>query len=133
MRLKDRLYAISMCAFTALKLIMDKAYEGDAMRQLALNLAASRLPPKSNRYPCAYDRKVYIRKNEIEQLFRRLKGFSRIFVRFDKLNVLFIGFVHSALIVDCLKLTRLNFIVFLFFNVKMGQAHNKDFSKGTLL
>lgn len=88
-----------------LKLIMDKAYEGNAMRQLALDFGYEPVvPPKSNRInPWAYDRKVYARRNEIERLFRRLKGFRRIFSRFDKLDVLFIGFINFALIVDCLN------------------------------
>ena len=29
-----------------------------------------------------YDREIYKRRNEIERLFRRLKGFRRIFSRF---------------------------------------------------
>jgi transposase len=88
-----------------LKLIMDKAYEANAMRQLALDLGYEPVvPPKSNRLnPWTYDRKVYARRNEIERLFRRLKGFRRIFSRFDKLDILFIGFIHFALIVDCLN------------------------------
>ena len=40
---------------------------------------------------------------EVERLFRRLKAFRRIFTRFDKLDVLFLGFSHFALIVDALR------------------------------
>ncbi|MBA1263982.1 IS5/IS1182 family transposase, partial [Pseudomonas stutzeri] len=36
--------------------------------------------------------------------FRRLKGFRRIFSRFEKLDVMFIGFINFALIVDGLKM-----------------------------
>lgn len=43
---------------------------------------------------------MYKRRNEIERLFRRLKGFRRIFSRFEKLDVMFIGFIHFALIVE---------------------------------
>jgi len=43
------------------------------------------------------------RRNEVERLFRRLKGFRRVFSRFDKLDVVFLGFVHFALIVDGLR------------------------------
>ncbi|MBA1262866.1 IS5/IS1182 family transposase, partial [Pseudomonas stutzeri] len=39
-----------------------------------------------------------------ERLFRRLKGFRRIFSRFEKLDVMFIGFINFALIVDGLKM-----------------------------
>jgi len=43
------------------------------------------------------------RRNEIERLFRRLKGFKRIFSRFDKLAVMFTAFIHFALIVEALR------------------------------
>jgi transposase len=60
--------------------------------------------PKSNRVnPWEYDRAMYKRRNEIERLFRRLKGFRRIFSRFEKLDVIFIGFILFALIVDGLR------------------------------
>jgi hypothetical protein len=32
-----------------------------------------------------------------------LKGFRRVFSRFDKLDIVFLGFVHFALIVDGLR------------------------------
>ena len=43
------------------------------------------------------------RRNEIERLFRRLKGFRRIFSRFDKLDVMFAAFIHFALIEEALR------------------------------
>lgn len=46
---------------------------------------------------------MYKRRNEIERLFRRLKGFRRIFFRFEKLDVIFTGFIHFALIADALR------------------------------
>ena len=88
-----------------LPLLMDKAYEGDETRQLALDLGFNPVvPPKSNRLePWEYDREMYRRRNEVERLFRRLKGFRRVFSRFDKLDIVFLGFVHFALIVDGLR------------------------------
>jgi hypothetical protein len=41
--------------------------------------------------------------NEIERLFRRLEGFRRIFSRFEKLDVLFLGFLNFALIIEALR------------------------------
>jgi transposase len=84
---------------------MDRAYEGDETRQLALELGFKPVvPPKSNRIsPWEYDRAMYCRRNEIERLFRRLKGFRRIFSRFDKLDVMFTAFIHFALIVEALR------------------------------
>ena len=54
------------------------------------------VPPKQNRLvPWDYDRALYKRRNEIERLFRRLKGFRRLFSRFEKLDVMFVAFITS--------------------------------------
>jgi len=88
-----------------LHLIMDKAYEGNETRQLALDFGfIPVVPPKSNRLdPWQYDRAMYRKRNEIERLFRRLKGFRRIFSRFEKLDALFLGFLTFALVVEALR------------------------------
>ena len=88
-----------------LPLLMDRAYEGDETRQLVLDLGMIPVvPPKSNRVrPWAYDRALYKKRNEIERLFRRLKGFRRIFSRFEKLDVVFLAFLSFALIVEALR------------------------------
>ena len=86
-------------------LIMDKAYEDNATRRLVLDLGFEPVvPPKSNRIePWEYNREMYKQRNEVERLFRRLKGFRRIFSRFEKLDAIFIGFIVFALIVDALR------------------------------
>jgi transposase len=86
-------------------MIMDKAYEGDETRQLVLDLGFTPVvPPKRNRItPWEYDRTMYRRRNEVERLFRRLKGFRRIFSRFDKLDIMFRAFIHFGLIVEALR------------------------------
>ncbi len=88
-----------------LPMLMDRAYEGDETRQLVLQLGmVPVVPPKSNRIePWAYDRALYRKRNEIERLFRRLKGFRRIFSRFEKLDVIFLGFLSFAFIVEALR------------------------------
>jgi transposase len=89
----------------SLPLIMDRAYEGNETRQLVLELGMIPVgPPKSNRIdPWSYDRALYRKRNEIERLFRRLKGCRRIFSRFEKLDVLFLGFLSFAFIVEALR------------------------------
>ena len=89
-----------------LPLLMDKAYEDNLTRQLVLDLGMIPVvPPKSNRIePWEYDRALYKKRNEIERLFRRLKGFRRIFSRFEKLDTLFLGFLSFALIVEALRI-----------------------------
>jgi transposase len=84
---------------------MDRAYEGNETLQLALELGFKPVvPPNPNRVtPWEYDRAMYRKRNEVERLFRRLKGFRRIFSRFDKLDVMFLAFVHFALIFEALR------------------------------
>ena len=53
--------------------------------------------------PREYDRALYKKRNEIERLFRRLKGFRRTFSRFQRLDVLFLAFINFALIVQALN------------------------------
>jgi transposase len=47
---------------------------------------------------------MYCKRNKVERLFRRLKGFRRVFSHFDKLDVMFTGLIHFALIVVALRM-----------------------------
>jgi transposase len=89
-----------------LPMLMDRAYEGNETRQLVLDLGMIPVvPPKSTRlHSWDYDHALYKKRNEIERLFRRLKGFRRIFSRFEKLDVVFMAFLSFALIVEALRL-----------------------------
>ena len=80
-------------------LLMDRAYEGNETRQLALDLGfIPVVPPMRTRVePWEYDRAMYRRRNEVERLFRRLKGYRRIFSRFEKLDVMFTAFINFVL------------------------------------
>ena len=84
---------------------MDRAYEDNTTRQLALELGwVPVVPPKSNRLkPWHYDKAMYRRRNQVERLFRRLKGFRRLFSRFDKLDIMFLAFLNFALIAESLR------------------------------
>ncbi len=86
-------------------LIMDRAYEGDATRQLARDLGyVPVVPPMPHRRrPWQYDRKRYRRRNEVERLIRRLKGYRRIASRYDKLDALYCGFILLALSYEMLR------------------------------
>ena len=90
----------------SIPLVMDRAYEDNQTRQLVLDLGmVPVVPPKRNRLqPWQYDRALYRKRNEIERLFRRLKGYRRIFSRFEKLDVVFLGFLSFAFIVEALRL-----------------------------
>ena len=86
-------------------LVMDRAYQDNQTRQLALELGFTPVvPPLRTRVdPWDYDHQIYKRRNEIERLFRRLKGYRRIFSRYEKLDVLFLGFILFALIFEALR------------------------------
>lgn len=101
---RELLHALGPPQFSV-ALLMDRAYEGDDTRQLALDLGYQPVvPPKSNRLtPWQYNRALYKRRNEVERFFRRLKGYRRIFSRFEKLDLLFIGFLLFVLIVEALR------------------------------
>lgn len=83
---------------------MDRAYEGENVREAAVKMGfAPVVPPKKNRKgPWDYDKERYKRRNKIERYFLRLKRFRRIFTRYDKLDVLFSGFIYFAMIADAI-------------------------------
>lgn len=87
------------------QLLMDCAYEDDQTRQLLLKPGyIPTVSPKTNRLePWEYDRAIYKKRNEIERIFRRLRGFHRIFTRFDKLDITFLSFIYFTLIVEALR------------------------------
>ena len=81
-------------------LIMDRAYEDNYTRYIAQTLKFEPIaPPKRNRNdPWEYDKELYKKRNEIERLFRLLQGFRRVFCRFDKLDIMYSGFIQLALV-----------------------------------
>lgn len=85
-------------------ILMDRAYEGDKTRNKAKEKGfIPVVPPKKNRLnPWDYDKELYKRRNEIERFFLRLKRFRRIFTRYDKLDIIYSGFIFFALIIDSL-------------------------------
>ena len=85
---------------------MDRAYEGNETRQLALDLGFIPVVPlmKTRIEPWEYDREMYKRRNEVKRLLRRLKGYRRIFSRFEKLDLMFLGFISFVLVADGLRM-----------------------------
>ena len=62
------------------------------------------VPPKSNRLKSwVYDKIIYQRRNEMERLFRRLNAFSRIFSRFEKLDLMLTALIHIALSMEMIN------------------------------
>ena len=91
--------------FKSVPLLMDRAYEDDLTRYTAQQLYFTAVvPPKKNRKePWEYDKELYKQRNEIERLFRLIQGFRRVFCRFDKLDVIYCGFIMLALVFVSIK------------------------------
>ena len=85
-------------------LLMDRAYEGNETQALCRSLGYTPVvPPNPNRLePWDYDKELYKKRNEVERLFRRLKGYRRICTRYDKLDVIYLAFIAFAFIVEAL-------------------------------
>jgi len=62
-------------------LLMDRAYEDDETRALALKQGLIPVvPSKKNRKSSGqYDTEIYKRRNEVERFFLRLKRFRKVF------------------------------------------------------
>jgi transposase len=83
----------------SIPMAMDKAYEGDETREMVVKLnLIPVVPPKGNRKkPWDYDKELYKRRNIVERIFRRMKEYRKIFTRYDKLDVMFMAYIHWGL------------------------------------
>jgi transposase len=71
----------------AKRLLADKAYDADSLRQWLTSRRIKAVIPSSaaRRTPYPLDRKAYRRRNVIERLFCKLKNWRRIATRYDRL------------------------------------------------
>jgi transposase len=69
------------------RLIADKGYDSNAVRELVAQRGAEAVIPStaSRRAPIPYDRHAYRARNLVERLWCRLKDWRRIATRYDKL------------------------------------------------
>jgi transposase len=69
------------------RLIADKAYDANSLRQLLADQRAKAVIPStaSRRTPIPYNKTIYRQRNLIERMFSRLKDFRRVATRYDKL------------------------------------------------
>ena len=83
-------------------LVMDRAYEGAETRQLAWDLGyIPTVPPRQHRkVQWEYSLELYGQRNIVERLIRRLKGYRRVFTRYDKLDFMYLGYVTLACIFE---------------------------------
>ncbi len=87
------------------RLIADRGYDSNAIRQLiAARGAEAVIPPSSARVrQIHYDRQAYRARNLVERLWCRLKDWRRIATRYDKLanNFLSATLIAAAIIYWC--------------------------------
>ena len=81
---------------------MDRAYEDAQTRSTAVQFHfVPVVPPKKNRKdPWEYDKLLYKRRNEIERFFRRVQEYRRVFTRYEKLDVMYLGVFFFAMILE---------------------------------
>jgi len=86
-------------------LAMDKGYSFYDILSLCENKKIEAVvPPKANfRRPWPYNKNIYIYRNEIERHFNRLKNYRRIATRYDKLDIVYSGFILLGMIALVLK------------------------------
>ena len=87
------------------RLLADKAYDADSLRQWLTKARIKAVIPSSaaRKTPYPLDRKAYRRRNVIERFFCRLKNWRRIATRYDRLAANYMAAVAlvSALIAWC--------------------------------
>ena len=79
-----------------------RAYEGDVTRGIVETLGMTPImPPKVNRkVERDYDSKLYKLRKEVERLFRRLKGYQRIYTWLEKLDAMFLSALYFVVVVE---------------------------------
>jgi len=83
----------------ALAVLADKAYDAEERVILPLTQRGIEvvIPPKANRLePRFYDKVLYQARNEVENLFAKLKQFRCIATRYDKRSLNFLGGIYLA-------------------------------------
>ena len=78
--------------------IGDKASDSDAFRQKIVDQGAEPvIPPKRNRtHPPDYDAHRYEERHLVECFINKIKQYRRIFSRFEKLSIRYLGFLQFA-------------------------------------
>jgi transposase len=84
---------------------MDRAYHSNALRaKLAAKGIVPVIPPQANRLEIMLDDKApHQQRNQVERLFTKIKLYSRVATRDEKLTATFSGFVILALTVILLR------------------------------
>ena len=84
--------AVSTC------FLADKAYDSDALRAHLNGLGVRPVIPsnKSRSRPIPHDRHLYKERHLVECFINKIKWYRRVATRFDKLDEVFLAFLHLA-------------------------------------
>ncbi len=76
--------------------IADKGYDAETFVQVIRERGAVPvIPPRSNRkVPREYDAHLYKERHLVECFINKIKHYRRIFSRYDKLAMTYLGFLH---------------------------------------
>ena len=76
--------------------IADKGYDAETFVQAIRERGAVPvIPPRSNRkMPREYDAHLYKERHLVECFINKIKHYRRIFSRYDKLAITYLGFLH---------------------------------------
>ena len=76
--------------------IADRGYDSQRLRERIVEIGATPvIPPRSNRTePLQYDEHLYGERHLVECYINKMKHYRHIFSRFDKLAMLYLGFLH---------------------------------------
>lgn len=79
----------------ARQVLMDKAYDSDALRELIQSKGMKCcIPPRSNRLaPASDDKQLYKQRHRVENFFEKIKRMRRVATRYDKTDVSCMAFV----------------------------------------
>lgn len=79
-------------------ILADKAYGSQTIQEYITEQKASyTIPPRENcANPCPCDFYSYKERHLVECFFNKIKFFRRVAIRYDKLAVSFLAFVHLA-------------------------------------
>jgi transposase len=74
----------------------DKGYDSDAIQADLKERGIEPVIPSlaCRKEPIPYDKKTYRQRNRVERFLSKLKQFRRVATRYDKLDVMFLGFIH---------------------------------------
>ena len=87
-----------LVGLTPKRVLADKAYDSNALRQIIAGLNAEAVIPcnPTRKVPIPYDFDAYKARNLIERCFNKLKHFRRIATRYDRRAAYFLSFVQIA-------------------------------------